>query len=865
MRSTASCCKLCDSNMPAACRCSQSKRFSFFLHCSLPLPSSPLLSLCLRLCASIRATCGARRFAPRERRTKNRKSASQLVRKRDFCGPVSMRSAPPSSFKPQEKQNGEDDAQHTNQRGTLLREAGSEQGKDVLVLLAAAHAHGPRREDLSCRPPTVARAAAALRGGLSQRFHFRELCKMCALRVHARPPPERTLCRAQAHHTPPQLLSTHDEGRQHRRTRHPFLNLVFLFAEATPSPTPMEREAMLTPSLFHGGAQRIENAHSILMQFEREQDDLSRRRQLAHEELIALLRDELEDGAASLQRRHAQVVEYARRCSAAIQASRAAAHDRLQVCLADIDAMRAELDRKEEVLRAVLSECLEARVTLLEEQMHVFSSTAPETAGLVRRIQDFLDTADTRTLLRESKGVVGEIQHMSNKMCRLPSPADLAPFEHIFLSNIPDCRQALSAVEVVEHPVLFFAAPCSGSVNGGTTMRLEGSGLTGQHVKVFVGGVLCDHVAAVSGGGGSSLTCVTPPCQNELQAEIVIEVDGCSVKGGCFHYVTPAPRVQAQDVLLYCNDAGLLQVPIRGEGFAHVPSLNQLELRLQDVDGNDCGVLLPYHVAEATETALLCLVQPSQVPPAHVISATVSIAGVSSGHPTRVGRVPEQPKPIVSSTSPNRREFTGFSDYTLQSQYPPSPQAAKYGAGLDEPSRVIRARHDFMPGAGKQHAAFQIDCAALEWGFIGVACEGGQSGGTSYGASIRGWTYGSNGRCSNSISGERVETGVTWGAGSRVGVSACFESGTITFFHEDTVAHIFGSLSRERCRAFVEVAGAAGAEASAQEADCHMDTRASSSPSLMARSLATTPSHSGMRVQRLPADPADGGHKRVML
>ena len=164
MRSTASCCKLCDGNMPAACACSQSKRFSFFLHCSLPLPSSPLLSHCLRLCASIRATRGAHRVAPRERRTKNRKNASQLVRKRDFCGPVSMRSAPPSSFKPQEKQNGEDDAQHTNQRGTLLREAGSEQGKDVLVLLAAAHAHGPRREDWSCRPPT---AAAALRGGLS--------------------------------------------------------------------------------------------------------------------------------------------------------------------------------------------------------------------------------------------------------------------------------------------------------------------------------------------------------------------------------------------------------------------------------------------------------------------------------------------------------------------------------------------------------------------------------------------------------------------------------------------------------------------------------------------------------------------------
>ena len=84
-----------------------------------------------------------------------------------FCGPVLMRIAPLSSFKPQDKQNGEEDAENAKQRGTLLREAGSEQGKDVLVLLAAAHAHGPRREDLSCRPPTVARAAAALRGGLS--------------------------------------------------------------------------------------------------------------------------------------------------------------------------------------------------------------------------------------------------------------------------------------------------------------------------------------------------------------------------------------------------------------------------------------------------------------------------------------------------------------------------------------------------------------------------------------------------------------------------------------------------------------------------------------------------------------------------
>ena len=37
--------------------------------------------------------------------------------------------------------------------------------------------------------------------------------------------------------------------------------------------------------------------------------------------------------------------------------------------------------------------------------------------------------------------------------------------------------------------------PCTGNVSGGTTVRIEGSHLAGDDVKVFIGGILCDHVA----------------------------------------------------------------------------------------------------------------------------------------------------------------------------------------------------------------------------------------------------------------------------------------------------------------------------------------------------------------------------------
>ena len=54
------------------------------------------------------------------------------------------------------------------------------------------------------------------------------------------------------------------------------------------------------------------------------------------------------------------------------------------------------------------------------------------------------------------------------------------------------------------------------------------------------------------------------------------------------------------------------------------------------------------------------------------------------------------------------------------------------------------------------------------------------SGGSS---NVRGWLYHSDGRCTNFISGERVETGMPWGENSTIGITACYDSGTVTFYN----------------------------------------------------------------------------------
>ena len=604
------------------------------------------------------------------------------------------------------------------------------------------------------------------------------------------------------------------------------------------------RGAFLAPSLMHGGTQRIDEARSILTKFEREQEDLQERKLRAQQLLVETVRDELEDSVASLQRRHAVMLEHVRRCSVAVNHFNHAAYDRLQLCLADIQAMRVALDRAEEQMRTALTECLDSRLSLLDEQMRLYAIATPETEELIRHVQNFLDQADSSNLITNTRPLIEEIQKQSERISKLPSPADEEPFSHISFRNVTTARHSVSALEVdLDKPVIYYVVPCTGNVSGGTTVRIEGSHLAGDDVKVFVGGILCDHVAIRSPQGGSSITLLTPPCQGDLNVEIIVEVDGFQATGGpSFQYFTPAPRVQAADVTLYHTDTGHVQVPIRGEGFSRIANLNVVEFRAQDEAGNERGDLLPHDIAEVDEQCILCLIPQGEVPPGYRILASVCIAGVSSGRPVVVGQVGNnETRQIFSSMrargTPDKWQLAN--EYLLQSQYRvSSPRASR----KDDPqkrqslhttgskktysvssqnkgsapsmvsndlppwaSRVLKADLDFLPDIGRrQHCAFYVERGGFAWGAFGVACQevNRPESPQWYSSQIRGWVYHSDGRCTNFLSAERVDTGVAWGENCTIGVTACYESGTVTFYKDNSVVHIFGQL-REPCRTFI--------------------------------------------------------------
>jgi hypothetical protein len=163
-------------------------------------------------------------------------------------------------------------------------------------------------------------------------------------------------------------------------------------------------------------------------------------------------------------------------------------------------------------------------------QARTFAVVAPETGDLIQRVQHFLASADPHTLLSESKRLIQDISRQSDIITALPTPADEEPFENIFLANVATACDALRDVQVAEDPCIFFVAPCwytalicvsvpscrpqsrcyilsfptqthtktqllihsihgicySGHVNGGTTVRIEGTHLAGDHAKVFI-------------------------------------------------------------------------------------------------------------------------------------------------------------------------------------------------------------------------------------------------------------------------------------------------------------------------------------------------------------------------------------------
>ena len=175
--------------------------------------------------------------------------------------------------------------------------------------------------------------------------------------------------------------------------------------------------------------------------------------------------------------------------------------------------------------------------------------------------------------------VFGGLRRTSWRRCSRPQTlGQQSCLVQVPQEGVPDarpspCASALATsgnvVVICHHQVLSVFA-CSNApqhVSGGTTVRIEGCNLAGDDVKVFVGGILCDHVAVRSPQGGSSITCVTPPCQGDLKVDVIVEVDGRRATGcTTFQYHTPAPRVQQTDVVLLRNHTGHLQVPVNGEG-----------------------------------------------------------------------------------------------------------------------------------------------------------------------------------------------------------------------------------------------------------------------------------------------------------
>ena len=79
------------------------------------------------------------------------------------------------------------------------------------------------------------------------------------------------------------------------------------------------RAGMTSPSLAHGGAMRISEAQIALERVEREQAELQARKEVAHSQLLQTLKEELGDGLASLNSRHAQIMDNIKRCTVGSQ------------------------------------------------------------------------------------------------------------------------------------------------------------------------------------------------------------------------------------------------------------------------------------------------------------------------------------------------------------------------------------------------------------------------------------------------------------------------------------------------------------------------------------------------------------------
>lgn len=155
-------------------------------------------------------------------------------------------------------------------------------------------------------------------------------------------------------------------------------------------------------------------------------------------------REELTDGLASLDSRHAHIVHCVKRCNAGTQEVRQSAADLLANLQAQLNAVRQMLDTREEEIKWVIKESTQKRVALLEEQARTFTVAGPEIDELGRRVRAALERSDQTGLVSDSRKLIPEIERMTERLNRLPSPADEAGLDHLVLSGFTEALQVSS-------------------------------------------------------------------------------------------------------------------------------------------------------------------------------------------------------------------------------------------------------------------------------------------------------------------------------------------------------------------------------------------------------------------------------------
>lgn len=223
----------------------------------------------------------------------------------------------------------------------------------------------------------------------------------------------------------------------------------------------------------------------------------------------------------------------------------------------------------------------------------------------------------------------------------------------------------ITSVKLVSIPTL---SPAAGSINGGTNIRIDGSGFLAGATVDF-GGAACGSIAI--GTGGTSLTCTTTAHAAGTVNVVVTNADTQPSNAGSYVY---------QDAPVITNvspvsgpAAGGTSVNIAGTGFIRTPAPTV------DFGGHPCTVtnINPF---SGTPTDIQCTT--SANPAGGVVSITVTNA---DGQTNSIKPIfTYYPAPTVTSISPNVGPLAGGQHVTIiGTGFVTTPSVAIGGVGCN--------------------------------------------------------------------------------------------------------------------------------------------------------------------------------------